>query len=129
MGAGPIGGVSKGSALGRSIGGAAGGQFSSISDVRVRLRIEGGRQVRQEVVVTGKTFVDNIGTLPTTAIIQTQQSIGQLVRSLFDLRSVIATVGKALLSGFAITAVFGALFAAVNAIKFLFSELPLEILS
>ena len=90
---------------------------------KVRLVMEGGRKVREELVVTGQFFSDHLGTkVAGSAVHRTQLGIRTLIGSLFELRTVIATVGKALISGFAITAVFGALFLAVNALKAIFID-------
>ena len=96
------------------------GQFAK---VKVRLVLEGGRKVREELVTTGKFFSEHLGTnVQGSRVDKLQFSVRSLIRSLFDLRTVIATVGKALISGFAITAVFGIMFAAVNALKALFID-------
>ena len=96
------------------------GRFTT---AKIRLVMEGGRKVREELVVTGKFFSEHLGTkVAGTAVHKTELGIRTLIGSLFQLRTIIATVGKALISGFAITAVFGALFAAVNALKSLFID-------
>ena len=96
------------------------GRFAT---AKVRLVMEGGRKVREELVVTGKHFSEHIGgPVAGTAVYRTEIGVRSLIASLFQLRTVIATVGKALISGFAITAVFGALFAAVGALKEIFVD-------
>ena len=102
----------------------SGGRFtSSNANVKVRLVLEGGRKVREELVTTGRFFSEQLGVkVAGTKVDRLRDSIKHLIGNLFDLRTVIATVGKALISGFAITAVFGAMFAAVNAVKALFVD-------
>ena len=96
------------------------GQFAT---AKVRLVMEGGRKVREELVTTGKFFSEHLGTkVQGTRVDKLQFSVRNLIRSLFDLRTVVGTVGKALISGFAITAVFGAVFAIAGALKSLFVD-------
>ena len=96
------------------------GQFAK---AKVRLVLEGGRAVREELVVTGKYFSEHLGRkVAGTAVHRTQMGIRTLMSTLFDLRTVIATVGKALISGLAITAFFGTIFAVASAVKSLFVD-------
>ena len=99
------------------------GSGGTASTAKVRMVLEGGRKVREELVLTGKFFSEQLGRrVAGTAVNKTEQSVGHLIRSLFDLRVVIGTVGKALISGLAITAFFGTLFAIVTAVKTLFVD-------
>ena len=99
------------------------GSGGTVSTAKVRMVLEGGRKVREELVLTGKFFSEQLGRrVAGTAVRRTEQSVGNLIRSLFDLRVVIATVGKALISGLAITAFFGAAFAIVSAVKAIFVD-------
>ena len=96
------------------------------ADVSIRLKLENGNLVRRELAAVGRASMKMsqqmgvpIGT-SVTAVRTLRQSFGGMLRDLFDLRAVIATVGKALISGFAITAVFGAMFLALSAIRGVF---------
>ena len=96
---------------------------SANSEVKIRVVMQGGRKVREELVTTGQFFSEHLGRkVAGTSVRSTDLGVRSLIRSLLDLRVIVATVGKALISGLAITAFFGVMFAAVSAIKSLFVD-------
>ena len=96
---------------------------SANSEVKIRVVMQGGRKVREELVTTGQFFSEHLGRkVAGTSVRSTDLGVKSLIRSLLDLRVIVATVGKALISGLAITAFFGAMFAAVSAVKSLFVD-------
>ena len=96
---------------------------SANSEVKIRVVMQGGRKVREELVTTGQFFSEHLGRkVAGTSVRSTDLGVRSLIRSLLDLRVIVATVGKALISGLAITAFFGAMFAVVSAVKSLFVD-------
>ena len=98
------------------------GAFGAGSRVKttITLLMEGDKIVERKVTRVGKTMDEQLGIRPTIAIQRTRASLGMLLRDMVKLRSVIPTVAKALISGFAITAVFSSIFAVLGTIRLAF---------